>query len=49
LIEVTHHKLDPGKTVRQRIAEEKRIWEKVDEDGNRWTKAYFGGGAHFRN
>jgi len=21
----------------------------VDADGNRWTKVYFGGGAHFRN
>ena len=46
---MTHHKVDPGKTVRQRMAEEDNTREKVDEDGNRWTKAYFGGGAHFRN
>ncbi len=35
--------------VRERVAEEERILERVDEDGNRWTKVYFGGGAHFRN
>jgi len=35
--------------LRQRLAEEERVLEKVDEDGNRWTKVYFGGGAHFRN
>lgn len=23
--------------------------ERVDKDGNRWRKVYFGGGAHFRN
>ena len=28
---------------------EERIQEKVDGDGNRWRKGYFGGGAHFRN
>jgi len=31
------------------MAEEETILEKVDENGNRWTKVYFGGGAHFRN
>jgi len=49
LIQVTHHEVEQGKTVRQRIAEEENIREKVDENGNRWTKVYFGGGAHFRN
>jgi len=49
LIKVTHHELKQGKTVRQRIAEEENIQEKVDENGDRWTKFYFGGGAHFRN
>jgi hypothetical protein len=33
----------------RRIADEEKIREKVDEDGIRWTKVYFGGGAHFRN
>ena len=46
---MTRHKVDPGKTVRQRMAEEDNTREKVDKDGNRWTKVYFGGGAHFRN
>jgi len=49
LIQVTHHEVEQGKTVRQRMAEEETIREKVDEDGNRWAKVYFGGGAHFRN
>ena len=49
MILVTHREVEQGKTVRQRMAEEERIWEEVDENGNRWTKVYFGGGAHFRN
>ena len=49
MIEVTHHEVKQGKTVRQRMAEEEDIREKVDDDGTRWTKVYFGGGAHFRN
>jgi hypothetical protein len=35
--------------VRRRIAEEEKIQEKTDGNGNKWTKVYFGGGAHFRN
>jgi hypothetical protein len=35
--------------VRQRIAEEESVREKVDKDGTSWIKVYFGGGAHFRN
>jgi hypothetical protein len=35
--------------IRQRMAEEETIREKIDGNGNRWTKVYFGGGAHFRN
>jgi len=46
---VTHHEVKQEKTVRQRMVEEDNTREKVDEDGNRWTKVYFGGGAHFRN
>ena len=49
LIQVTHHEVKQGKTVRQRMDEEEAIREKVDKDGNRWTKVYFGGGSHFRN
>ena len=46
---MTHHEVKQGKTVRQRMAEEETIQEKVDKKDNRWTKVYFGGGAHFRN
>jgi hypothetical protein len=46
---VSRHEVNNGKTVRERMAEEETIREKVDKHGNRWTKAYFGGGAHFRN
>ena len=35
--------------IRQRMAEEETIRERIDENGNRWTKVYFGGGAHLRN
>ena len=49
MIKVTHHEMKQGKKVRERIAKEETIREKVDEDGTRWTKVYFGGGAHFRN
>ena len=41
--------LEQQNSIRQRMAEEEKIREKVDEDGNSWTKVYFGGGAHFRN
>lgn len=46
---MTHHEVKQGKTVRQRMAEEEKIRQKVGENGSRWTKAYFGGGGHFRN
>ena len=35
--------------IQQRMTEEETIREKVDDNGNRWLKVYFGGGAHFRN
>jgi hypothetical protein len=37
------------KSIQQRMAEEEKIQQKVDEDGTKWVKVYFGGGAHFRN
>ena len=40
---------DQENTVRDSMAEEESIREKVDVEGNRWEKVYFGGGAHFRN
>jgi hypothetical protein len=41
--------LEQQNSIRQRMAEEEKIRDMVDEDGNRWTKAYFGSGVHFRN
>ena len=38
-----------AKTAREKIAEEDRIQERLDAEGNRWRKIYFGGGEHFRN
>ena len=38
-----------GKTLQERMAEEERLTEKIDEQGNRWRKVYFGGGDHFKN
>ncbi len=42
-------KNDPADGIQERMAAEERVKERVDEQGNRWTKVYFGGGAHFRN
>jgi len=39
-----HHK-----TIRQRMTEEELVKERIDEDGNKWRKVYFGGGEHFKN
>ena len=35
--------------VREKMAQEELVREKVDDRGNKWGKVYFGGGAHFRN
>lgn len=40
---------DQIKTIQERMAEEELIKERIDEEGNRWRKAYFGGGQHFNN
>lgn len=36
-------------TAKERMAREDEISERIDEQGNRWRKVYFGGGAHFQN
>lgn len=36
-------------TIRERMAREELVKERVDEKGNKWRKVYFGGGAHFEN
>jgi hypothetical protein len=41
--------VDQENPIQQRMAEEEKIQQRVDEDGTRWTKVYFGGGVHFRN
>jgi len=38
-----------SKTIREKMAEEELVKEKIDAEGNRWRKAYFGGGEHFEN
>jgi hypothetical protein len=35
--------------ISERMAQEESVREKIDQQGNKWRKAYFGGGAHFRN
>ncbi len=41
--------LDQENLVRQRMAEEEKSRQRADKEGNKWTKVYFGSGAHFRN
>ena len=36
-------------TIQERIAEEDLVKERIDDEGNRWKKVYFGGGEHFKN
>jgi len=36
-------------SIRERMAKEELVKERIDEEGNRWTKVYFGGGQHFEN
>jgi len=37
------------KSIQERIAEEELVKERIDEEGNKWEKVYFGGGQHFKN
>ena len=34
---------------RECMAQEEQVQVRVDRDGNKWRKVYFGGGGHFRN
>jgi len=36
------------KIILERMADEVLVKERIDEEGNRWTKVYFGGGEHFK-
>jgi len=40
---------DEIKTFQERLAEEDLVQERIDEEGNRWRKIYFGGGEHCRH
>jgi hypothetical protein len=40
---------DHSEEVRELMEREASVRERVDEQGNRWSKAYFGGGEHFKN
>jgi len=35
--------------IQERIAKEDLVQERIDAQGNRWKKVYFGGGEHFQN
>jgi hypothetical protein len=35
--------------IRELMAREELVRERIDEKGERWTKKYVGGGAHFVN
>jgi hypothetical protein len=35
--------------MRELVAREESVRERIDENGEKWTKKYFGGGAHFLN
>jgi len=47
--EMAFEENDQGKIIRERIAAEERVRERVDAEGNKWRKVYFGGGEHFKN
>jgi hypothetical protein len=35
--------------ISERMHQEESIQERIDQEGIKWRKLYFGGGAHFRN
>ncbi len=35
--------------VNELMKKERAVSEKIDKEGNRWKKVYFGGGSHFTN
>ena len=46
---MTGKQTDREKIILKRMAEEDGIREKTDNSGNRWSKVYFGCGAHFQS
>jgi len=43
------HQNGHEKTIRERMAEEELVQERIDAKRNRWKKVYFGGWQHFKN
>ncbi len=41
--------MDEEQRDREILDREDQVRERIDQNGNRWLKVYFGGGAHFRN
>ncbi|MBN1357148.1 hypothetical protein JW988_00095 [Candidatus Bathyarchaeota archaeon] len=41
--------LAQNEKIRELIAREESVRERIDKKGEKWTKKYFGGGAHFLN
>ena len=40
---------EQNKTIQERIGEKDLIQERMDKEGNKWQKIYFGGREHCRN
>jgi len=36
-------------TIQEKMAREEMVKERIDRNGEKWTKKYVGGGAHFVN
>jgi hypothetical protein len=43
------HLRDQEETIQERMSEEDLVQERIDVEGNRWRKVYFGGGEHCRH
>ena len=41
--------VDEGISIQERMAAEELVKERIDNEGNRWAKVYFGGGPHLKN
>jgi hypothetical protein len=41
--------LAQNEKIRELLAREDSVKERIDKKGEKWTKKYFGGGAHFLN
>ena len=46
---MTEQQEDRETEIQERMAKEELVKERIDEQGNKWKKVYFGGGEHFKN